>query len=193
MHSGEELKTIIGQFGRFIGQNWTIKHNIEGEEVEDTQQSETVDLLMLDDFTQLFFDITFVATDNIDTDDLLDQSYLFELFTDQDEDGNYGLENAVMDTYENLVQLLNLVFKTQVELSELAREDGKQLWDLTTYKDAVMTFDELDTHYQHWIEASNRENTMDEYGQLSGIVGYCQRNKHKKHLLLITERRSEMA
>lgn len=193
LHSGEELEAIIGQFGRFLGQNWTIKHNIEGEEVEDSQQSETVELLMLADFTQLFFDMTFVATDNIDTDDLLDESHLFELFTDQDEDGNYGLENAVMDTYVNLEQMLSWLFKTKIELSELARKDGKQLWDLTTYKNEVKTFDELEADYQHWIDASNREKTTDEYGQLSGIIGYCQRNQHKKHLLLITERRSEMA
>ena len=47
--------------------------------------------------------------------------------------------------------------------------------------------------YNILLEDTGRENNMDEYGKLIGIVSYIKRNLDKRHLVLITEKRKHWA
>jgi len=85
--------------------------------------------------------------------------------------------------------MLIFLFKVEIEFKELTSNDDKQIFDLTDYKDNCISTDELENNYQEWIKISGRQNTMNEYGNLIGIIGYIKRNLDKKNLLLLTEKR----
>lgn len=48
---------------------------------------------------------------------------------------------------------------------------------------------DLENEYLEWIDATGRRNTMDEYGNLLGVICYISKNIRKKNLLLIAEKR----
>ena len=185
LKKGEALEDIVWKLGRFLGKEWTTKHNITATEIPNSEQIETVDLLLLDDLAELFIDLTFVATDTIDVEIFLNEDKFSATYiTDE-----LGLETAFIDNYDNLVRLLTFLFKRNITLTPLNSNTHKQVYDLTQYKQDCLTFDELENQYQEWITISDRGNTMDEYGNLIGLIGYIHKNIDKKHLVLISEKR----
>jgi hypothetical protein len=189
LESGEELDKVVSHLGRFLGRQWTIHHNIKGKEIPNSWQQETVELTLLDDLSDLFIDLVFIATDLIDTEVLLNEDELLEEYLVEDENGYIGLESAYIDNESNLEKMLNFLFGTKVELKRLASSNGREVFDLTEFKQTCITTDELEGNYQEWIENSGRDNTMDEYGNLICIIGYVTRCINKKNLVLITEKR----
>jgi len=189
IESGEELDNVVSYLGTFLGRQWTIKHNIKGKEIPDSCQQETVELILLDDLGDLFIDLTFIATDLIDTDVLLNADKLFEEYLVEDENGYIGVESACIDNESNLEKMLSFLFRSRVELQRLASSNGKEVFDLTEIRQTCITTDELQGSYQEWIKISGRENTMDEYGNLVNIIVYVRRHVDKKNLLLMTEKR----
>jgi len=189
LESGEELDNVVSHLGRFLGRQWTIKHSINGKEVPDSCQQETVELVLLDHLGDLFIDLTFIATDLIDTDILLNEDKLLEEYLVEDENGYIGVESAYIDNESNLEKMLSFLFGSRVELKRLASSNGKEVFDLTEFKQTCITTDKLEQSYQEWIKSTARENTIDEYGNLVGIIGYVTRCVDKKNLVLITEKR----
>lgn len=91
--------------------------------------------------------------------------------------------------YLNLKKPLGFLFGPNANFTVLSSIDDKQLFDLTPYKENCISFKDFESKYSNWISLSNRENTMDECGSLLGIIGYIQRNKEKKNLVLISKKR----
>lgn len=143
---------------------------------------------MLDDLSELFIDLTFVATENIDFDILLNDQNLFNVFS---KDTELLLETSFIDNPENLVRMLTFLFKAKVSLNKLTSNNEKEIYDLTEYKENCLTENELSDNHQIWLDIVDRENTMDEYGHPLGLISYIHRNKDKKHLILITEKRKQ--
>lgn len=188
LQNGEDLEETVWKLGRFLGKEWTTKHNITGKEIPNSQVMEQVELVFLDDLSELFIDLTFVATETIDFDILLNDQNLFNTFSN---DTELLLETYFIDNYENLVRMLTFQFKTKVLLNKLKSNNEKEIYDLTVYKNNCLTENELSDNFQIWLDIVDRENTMDEYGHLLGIINYIQRKKDKKHLILITEKRKQ--
>jgi hypothetical protein len=189
LNSGEPLDETVKKLGVFLGRQWTTEHNIQGKEIPNSNLPETITLTHLDNLADLFMDLTFIATSEIDFNTLLNEEKLFDTFLSDDTNGFLGLESAFVDNFENLKAMLTFLFKVEIEFKELTSNDDKQIFDLTDYKDNCISTDELENNYQEWIKISGRQNTMDEYGNLIGIIGYVKRNLDKKHLLLLTEKR----
>lgn len=189
LNSGEPLEEVVQKLGRFLGREWTTEHNIEGKEIPDSQKPETITLTILDNLADLFIDLTFIATNEIDFNTLLNEEKLFATFLSDDTNGFLGLESAFIDNFENLKNMLTFLFKLEFEFKEVTSNDDKQIFDLTDYKDNCISTYELENNYQEWIKISGRQNTMDEYGNLICIIGYINRNIDKKNLLLLTEKR----
>ncbi|MBS1605241.1 MAG: hypothetical protein JST42_21435 [Bacteroidetes bacterium] len=120
LESGEELDNVVSQLGRFLGRQWTIKHNIKGKEIPDSCQQETVELVLLDDLGDLFIDLTFIATDLVDTDVLLNEDKFLEEYLVEDENGYIGVESAYIDNESNLEKILSFLFGSRVELKRMA-------------------------------------------------------------------------
>ena len=142
-----------------------------------------------DDLDNNQIDLTIVAVNNIDATILLDEKKLFETFLTEDKEGNLGLESLLIDGYVNLKNLLKFLLGSDINLTVLSSNGNKKLFDLTAHKGNCISFETLELRYQEWITVSKRENSMDEYGSLLGLIGYIQTNKNKKHLVLITEKR----
>ena len=131
----------------------------------------------------------FVATDTIDKEVFLNDDQLFSIYLDDE----MGIESSFIDHHENLIRLLNFLFNTNVSLAELTSSMDRKVYDLTLYKNNCISTDILDQKYQNWLSESGRENNMDEFGNLIGIISYIKRNEDKKHLILITEKRKHWA
>ena len=65
----------------------------------------------------------------------------------------------------------------------------RQVYDLSNFKQTCISVDELDLKYEQWIEVTERENSINEYGMIMGAVALINNNLDKRHLSLITERR----
>jgi len=53
LQSGESLDDLVQKLGKFLGRQWTTKHNIQGEEVPNSQKTEVITLQLLDNLTDL--------------------------------------------------------------------------------------------------------------------------------------------
>lgn len=131
-------------------------------------------------------ELNFVATDDFNVDDLLDDELLFKNYLVTDANNFLGLESAYIDSFANLQKMLNFLFCSEVNMVRVASKDEKQIFELSFYENKCLTFDQLDDKYLEWLEISRRQNTMDEYGNLLGIIGYINRNREKQNLFLIT-------
>lgn len=189
LDKGETLEDNIWRLGRFLGREWTTKHNITANEVPNSQETENIELQILDDLSELFMDLMFVATDVIDKEVFLDDNRLFSIYLSDE----MGIESSFIDNHNNLIRLLNFVFKTNVNLTELTSSKDRTVYDLTSYKTNCISTDTLEKEYQMYLEDTGRENNMDEYGKLIGIIGYIKRNADKTHLVLIAEKRKHWA
>jgi hypothetical protein len=185
LDKGETLEDCVWKLGRFLGREWTTKHNITVNEIPNSQQTESIELQILDDLSELFMDLMFVATDNIDKEVFLNDDRLFSIYLVDE----MGIESSYIDNHDNLIRLLNFLFNTNVNLTELTSSVNRKVYDLTLYKNNCISTDTLDQEYQIWLNKSGRENNMDEYGNLIGIVSYIKRNEDKEYLVLITEKR----
>jgi hypothetical protein len=128
VESGEKLEKVVSDLGKFLGRQWTTHHNIKGNAIPNSWQQETVELTLLDHLSDLFIDLTFLATDYIDTEVLLNEDQLFEKYLVEDENGYLGLESAYIDNEGNLEKMLNFLFRAKVELKRMASGNGKEVF-----------------------------------------------------------------
>lgn len=187
LNSGESLEEIVWKLGRFLGREWTTKHNIQGKEISNSHQNETVTLTFLDNLADLYMDVYFVATNTIDTNILLDEHKFIKAFV-TDFDGQ-GFDGTYAENQDDFFLLLSFIFRQSINLTELASNSNRELYDLTNFKQSCITVDELDLKYGQWLEDSKRENSMNEYGMIMSVVSYINNNLDKKHLVVVTERR----
>jgi hypothetical protein len=187
LNSGEQLEETVQNIGRFIGRQWTTKHNIQGNKVSNSHQDESISLLLLDNLGDLFMDVIFVATDDVNLETLLDEDKLIKAFvTDVDD---LGLESGYAENQEDLIYMLALIFGRPLDLMEVTSNHDKNVYDLTKYKHDCIAIDELETNYENWLSISKRETSMTQYGILISIISYIRNHIDKKHLLIIVEKR----
>lgn len=108
-----------------------------------------------------WIDLTFVADDDIDPRNVLDEDLLLASYG-REVVGDLALESVTYDTVKHAVQALAFLFGAKLPASELLIETDKELIDLSNYKANCITFDELEVQYLPWIESTGIDNTMDE-------------------------------
>jgi hypothetical protein len=187
LNNGEQLDEAVQKLGRFLGRNWTTNHNIEGSEIPNSQQTETVTVTFLDNIADLFMDVYFVATDTIDTGILLDENEFIKAFVDDLDE--QGFEAAYAENKADLIRMLTVIFKQPISLTELSSNSDREVYDLTNFKQSCITVDELEIKYEQWIKESKRENSMTQYGIIMSAVAYINKNSDKRHLVMTTEKR----
>jgi hypothetical protein len=192
MEKGEDLDAIVNQIGRYLGLKWTIKHNIQGKEIKGSEQPEKVSVKLLDDFSEVALELTFIATNQIENDVLLNDEKLFEKFLTEDENGHLGIEVCLIDGKENLENLINFIFGKPKPLNIIKSRSDKDIIDLSAVRINCISLDDLEGQYKNWLEISDRENSMDEYGTILGIIGYIERNIDKKYLVLRMEKKNTL-
>jgi len=93
----------------------------------------------------------------------------------------------VIDRKENIGKLLEFLFKRKTELTEIQLSENISIFDLSSLIGKSTDLNKLENDYQKWIKISGRNNTMDEYGTLLGLIGFLERNSGKKQLILRVE------
>lgn len=192
MQLGEELESIVWELGRFLSKEWTTKHNITGVALQNSQQQEVVELTFLDDLGELFIDLTFVADDQMDLELLADEDKLLKSHLADYVNGYWGLESAFIDSESNLNQMMLLLFGAGFSLNVLSSKNDRKIIDLTAYKQSCISTEQLDRLYPEWLKLSERENSMNEYGNFVSIIGFVERNLSKTYLMMIAEKRKHL-
>lgn len=104
-----------------------------------------------------------------------------------DKNDFYSLESMVIDRKENIGKLLEFLFQRKTELTEIQLSENISIFDLSSLIGKSIDLNQLENDYQKWIKISGRNNTMDEYGALLGLIGFLERNSDKKQLILRVE------
>lgn len=187
MEQGLDLEEIIYKYGVYLGLNWTTKHNIESQEIENSQQTEKVKLEIIESFGDVANELIFIATDDYKKSNLIDETELFEQYMVEDENGFYGLESILVDRKKNIINLINFIFQAEYEWTKIQQSNNISIYNLTSLIGQHIDLKTLEEKYQDWISLSARNNSMDEYGSLLGLISYLERNADKEQLILRIE------
>tara|TARA_R110002012_G_scaffold217900_1_gene389154 strand:- start:649 stop:1503 length:855 start_codon:yes stop_codon:yes gene_type:complete len=187
MDQGFDLEEIIYKYGVYLGLDWTTKHNIKSQEIENSQQTEKVELEVIESFEDVANELIFIATDDYKKSNIIDEEELFEQYMVEDENGYYGLESVLVDRKENIKNLIDFIFQTNFELTKIQQSENISICHLTSLIGQNINLKTLEEKYQDWLSLSDRNNSMDEYGSLLGLIGYLERNADKKQLILRIE------
>jgi len=189
MEQGADLEEIINEYGIYLGLNWSTKHNIESKEIPDSQQVEKVELEIIESFEDVANELIFIATDTYNKSDLLNDEELLVKYMIEDANGYYNMEAMVVDRNENIGKLIEFLFEEKIELIENQLSKNISIYDLSSLIGKNIDLNRLENDYQKWIEISSRNNTMDEYGTLLGLISFLERSLDKKQLILRVEKK----
>ncbi|WP_282164755.1 hypothetical protein [Cellulophaga baltica] len=189
MEQGVDLEEIINKYGIYLGLYWTTKHYITSKEIPDSQKPEKVELELIESFGDIANELIFIATDSYKQSDLINEDELLEKYMIEDESGFYSLESMVVDRKENIEKLLEFLFQIKTELTTIQLSENISIYDLGSLIGKSINLNQLESDYQKWIEISGRNNTMDEYGTLLGLISFLERSLEKKQLILRIEKK----
>jgi hypothetical protein len=189
MKQGIDLEEIINKYGIYLGLDWTTKNNIKSKEIPDSQQPEKVELELIESFGDVANELIFIATDTYNQSDLINKDELLVKYMIEDDKGFYGLESMVVDLNENIGKLIEFLFQVKMEFNEIKLSENISVYDLSTLIGKNINLNQLENDYQKWINISGRNNTMDEYGTLLGLISFLERNLEKKQLILRVEKK----
>ncbi|WP_288377142.1 hypothetical protein [Chryseobacterium culicis] len=127
-------------------------------------------------------ELIFIGLNESDDDSLLDENLFFEKCTAE----NLLFENKVIND-QNFFNVLNFIFQTEVKLENVKSSGNRKLINLSQYKGQHLHPDDLEKKYFEWLDISQNDNTMNEYGSLICVLGYLESNKKKNELYLIVE------
>jgi hypothetical protein len=116
LEKGENFEDNIWRLGRFLGREWTTRHNIIGHEIPNSQQPESIELQVLDDLAELFMDLMFVATNEIEKEVFLNDTLLFKKYITDDS----SIESSFTDNQANLIKLLNFIFNKKNRFNRIS-------------------------------------------------------------------------
>lgn len=120
----------------------------------------------------------FIAGDNLEKSDFQDMERFVESFPD--------FQTVALDNESQLELLLNLMGIDESKGINLESGEFSKYWDLSNWQ--FPSFDEVqfNVFYTDWLSKSNRENNMDEYGNLIFLRGLTLKwNLHKFRLVVL--------
>ncbi len=121
----------------------------------------------------------FTASDNFDIKHLNDVS----TFVD-----NYpGFQSVTLNNEDELELLLELIGVHEFSCIELGNAPYSRYWDLSHIKFPEFDDQQFGQFYENWIQKSNRENSMDEYGSLIFLAGLSFEWNKLKYRFVVQE------
>lgn len=184
---GFDLEEIIYNYGNCLGLDWTTKNNIQSLEVENSQQTEKVELEIIESFGDVANELTFIAINDYEKSTLIDDTKLLEQHITEDENVYLGPESILIDRKENIKNMIDFIFQTNTEMNRIQQSNNISIYNLSSLLGQNIDFKTLEEEYQNWILISDRNNSIDEYGSLLEIISYLERNKDKNQLILKVE------
>lgn len=129
-------------------------------------------------------EVIFVSTDLLDLASLKDKDRLFNKYLFEEIGGHMSIEELDIDSVDNSLKLVRYAFNCHDGFKEVFRDEKAILYDLSSVRMGIIDFDRLEETYKEWISISGRDNNMDEYGGLIGLIGYVNRYKDKQYLFM---------
>ena len=121
----------------------------------------------------------FIASDNFDVNTLSD----VVKFVD-----NYpNFQSVVLSDENELKLLLELIGIHEFVVHELKNSEFSKYWDISTFKLPEYDEKQFDEFYSNWINKSQRDNNMDEYGNLIFLQGISSEWNKLNYKLIVKE------
>jgi len=129
------------------------------------------------------FDVTILSTNKYVLEEIVDPNTIVKYVDDSEP---YMCLTGTIFNNENVIkQLLNFLFNSEMNFSEIYRNADTYVLDLSSLRSELIDCDKIEIHYPKWLSETGRENTMNEYGMLVDFQGCIFQHLHKKFLLMI--------
>lgn len=122
----------------------------------------------------------FIASDSFELDSFTNIDKFVDSYPD--------FQTVVLNDENELVLLLKLMGMEKVNVQKLNHSELLKYWDLSTFKFPECNAEQFDEFYENWIKSSNRDNNMDEYGQLIFIQDLAQKWNTSKYRIIVKEK-----
>lgn len=103
--------------------------------------------------------------------------------------GDFILAGTFFDTESTIFQLIHFLFQTKEDPPEVYRDNENYILDLSPFKNRLIQIKDLALLYPEWLQLTERENTMDEYGTLIDFIGFGH-TQNRNHLVMVVSRYS---
>jgi hypothetical protein len=121
----------------------------------------------------------FIASDNFDLNSLNDVNTFVDNYPD--------FQTVVLLDEDQLKLLLELMGIREFSSFELSNGEFSKYWDLSHFKFPDLDDRQFEQFYKNWIQKSNRDNNMDEYGSLIFLQGLSSKWNRLNHRLIVKE------
>ena len=134
------------------------------------------------------FNVSILPTNRYVLEEIVREDIPEEYVTD--ENGNLTITATILNCQKEIDQLISFLFNGKQVLTEIHRTSYTYVFNLSDSKIYLVDFDYLEKNYSTWLDATQRQNTMDEYGMLIDFIGHIRNGIEKKYLLMFvsTER-----
>lgn len=85
--------------------------------------------------------------------------------------GDFIMTATFFDTESTISKLIHFLFQTKESPPEVYRDAENYILDLSPFKNRLIQTKELEFLYPNWLELTERENIMNEYGILIDFIG----------------------
>jgi len=140
------------------------------------------------------WDVIILSTNGYSLDEITNTELIPEKYFYNDQ-GDILITGNTLDSEETIYQLISFLFNSFFEsrepIPEIYRDNNNYVLDLSSFRERLIDFDYLEEYYPKWIEETERENTMDEYGMLLDFIGFARRGMNLKYLFMIVSKRLE--
>ena len=122
----------------------------------------------------------FIASDNFDLNNFTD----IQKFVD-----NYPDFQTITLTDENELRLLlELMGINKYSTHEINNSEFTKYWDLSNFKLPELDENQFDQFYRNWIHKSQKNNNMDEYGNLIFLQGLSSKWNKLNYRIIVQEK-----
>jgi hypothetical protein len=137
------------------------------------------------------FDVSIISTNSYVPEEIVGEEIPYKyLYNDQSE---FVFASTILSSEHTVKQLTTFLFPSSQPVNEVYRDGNAYVLDLSSIRDNLIDFNYLDKSYSNWLENTGRENSMNEYGMLIDFIGFAQKGKDKKHLLMVVAPRQHLS
>jgi hypothetical protein len=190
LDKGLDYEELLYKYGRFLGLEWATQNKCDGKIIPESEKNEIIELEVFDSYEFETFDLVFIATDQYREDLIYGTDEYFDHYLVNDNDGFANATSIFILKKKNIQNFFWFFFKEKVELEPKLATEKYPTYDLSNLIGKGITFEQLEDQFGDWVSIAGLEGTMDDYGQLIGLIGMLKSNQEKSKLIMVVERRS---
>ena len=122
-------------------------------------------------------DFNFIASNIFDRTNFTDVEKFVERYSD--------FQTVILNDENELKLLFEMMMLTEIVEENLKSNEFSKCWDISSAKLPEFNNTQFDKFYEKWIEKSQRENNMDEYGNLIFLCGLSSKWNKLKYRLVV--------